>query len=143
MTQSMPWKIVCASRGTQQKLKQSLEQSGFKNVAVMPEAYITMGIFKIPIGELMMPFGLLAFFVIYPEVPFSVFGDSVLVGLGMLLSSPAAANSRLLLISARVAGETGRKPVIVYGADYAFNFTLSDCLASIIPCKCAAAFSMS
>ena len=25
---------------TQQKLKQSLEQSGFKNVAVMPEAYI-------------------------------------------------------------------------------------------------------
>ena len=32
-------------------------------------------IFEIPKGELIMPFGLLAFFVIYPEIPFPVFGD--------------------------------------------------------------------
>src|SRR6266446_4642192 len=35
-------------------------------------------IFEIPKGELIMPFGLLAFLVIYPEIPSAVFGEPVL-----------------------------------------------------------------
>src|SRR6202047_2419435 len=35
-------------------------------------------VLEIPKGELIMPFGLLAFFVIYPEIPFPVFGETVL-----------------------------------------------------------------
>src|ERR1700730_9649860 len=35
-------------------------------------------IFEIPKGELIMHFGLLAFFVIYPEIPSPVFGEPVL-----------------------------------------------------------------
>src|SRR6267378_4226864 len=35
-------------------------------------------VFEIPEGELIMPFGLLAFFVIYPEIPSPVFGEPVL-----------------------------------------------------------------
>src|SRR5712671_4246031 len=38
----------------------------------------TVDIFEIPEGELIMPFGLLAFFVIYPEIPSPVFGEPVL-----------------------------------------------------------------
>jgi hypothetical protein len=45
----------------------------------------TMDIFKIAVGELIMPFGLLAFFVIYPEIPFSVLGEPVLSNKFILL----------------------------------------------------------
>src|SRR6267142_341732 len=38
----------------------------------------TVDVFEIPKGELIMPFGLLAFLVIYPEVPSPVFGEPVL-----------------------------------------------------------------
>src|SRR6266403_2212975 len=38
----------------------------------------TVDIFEISKGELIMPFGLLAFFVIYPEIPSPVFGEPVL-----------------------------------------------------------------
>src|SRR6266446_1136061 len=76
----------------------------------------TVDIFEIPKGELIMPFGLLAFLVIYPEVPSPVFGEPVL-------------SNKFIFLLRRGSVSAPRIPVVEY------EFALADKSLGIFVCS--------
>src|SRR5580704_8235136 len=76
----------------------------------------TVDIFEIPKGELIMPFGLLAFLVIYPEVPSPVFGEPVL-------------SNKFIFLLRRGSVFAPRIPVVEY------EFALADKSLGIFVCS--------